>query len=208
MFNTHFRTAMTTHLLPSTSTLAEPSDSGFADAISGHRPYLIRFATRRLRDAALVEDVVQETLLAALQAEASFDQRASLRTWLTGILLRRIADSVRGQRRRPVVQELGDDGNDDSPHAEADAPAGAEAIDWIDPQRRLAGRQFLAALADCLDKLPPLSARLFALRELDGLSNEEAASALGLSARGSSVLLHRARASLRVHLAPHAGLAA
>ncbi|MFT3953783.1 MAG: sigma-70 family RNA polymerase sigma factor [Piscinibacter sp.] len=199
---------MTTHHLPSIPALDDTSAAGFADTVSSHRSYLIRFASRRLRDAALVEDVVQETLLAALQAQASFDGRASLRTWMTGILLRRIADSVRGQRRRPIVQALGDEGGDDPTHADLDETADAEAIDWVDPQRHLAGRQFLAALAGCLDELPPLSARLFALREIDGLSNEEAASALGLSARGSSVLLHRARASLRVRLAPHAELAA
>ncbi len=180
----------------------------FADAVSGHRAYLVRFASRRLRDPALVEDVVQETLLCAWQAQAGFDQRSSLRTWLTSILLRRIADSVRGSRRQPLHRDADHELTDEPDLADDAEPARAEAIDWVDPQRRLENRQFLAALATCLDGLPPLSARLFALRELDGLNNEEAASALGLSARGSSVLLHRARASLRARLAAHAGHAA
>jgi RNA polymerase sigma-70 factor, ECF subfamily len=198
-------TLITTH--PDSPRELAPRE-GFADAVSGHRPYLIRFASRRLRDPALVEDVVQETLLSALQAQAGFDQRSSLRTWLTSILLRRIADSVRGSKRQPVLRDAGNEPTDEPGFADDVEPAHAEAIDWVDPQRRLEDRQFLAALATCLDGLPPLSARLFAMRELDGMNNEEAASALGLSARGSSVLLHRARASLRARLAAHAGLAA
>ncbi len=181
--------------------------AGFAEAVSDHRAYLIRFASRRLRDPALVEDVVQETLLCAWQAQAGFDQRSSLRTWLTSILLRRIADSVRGSKREPVLRDAGTEPTDEPGFTDDVEPAHAEAIDWVDPQRRLEDRQFLAALASCLEGLPTLSARLFALREFDGLSNEEAASALGLSARDSSVLLHRARASLRARLAAHAGLA-
>lgn len=181
---------------------------GFADAVSGQRPYLIRFASRRLRDPALVEDVVQETLLCAWQAQVGFDQRSSLRTWLTSILLRRIADSVRGSKRQPVLRDAGHDPTDEPDFADDVEQAHAEAIDWVDPQRRLEDRQFLAALAACLEGLPALSARLFALREFDGLSNEEAASALGLSARDSSLLLHRTRSCVRARLAAHAALMA
>jgi RNA polymerase sigma-70 factor (ECF subfamily) len=179
------------------------------DTLVSQRPYLIRFASRRLRDAALVEDVVQETLLAALQQADGFEQRATLRTWLTAILQRRIADSVRRHAR--LVRPRQEDGADDvAPPIDApndDASAGGEPIDWIDPQRRLEGRQFIAALSDCLAQLPPTAARLFALREIDGLSNEQAATELGLSARDGAVLLHRTRARLRAGLATHAATA-
>jgi RNA polymerase sigma-70 factor, ECF subfamily len=174
-----------------------------ADTLAAHRPYLIRFASRRLRDAALVEDVVQETLLAALQGVAGFEAKASLRTWLTAILARRIADAVRHQARRPLGTCRDDAADDDGPDAD-DGLDGDTTIDWIDPQRRLEGRQFLDTLDACLARLPPAAARLFTLREIDGLSHEEASGALGLSARDSSLLLHRARISLRAGLAVHA----
>ena len=182
--------------------LRPPEPGDFAEAVSSHRPYLVRFARQRLRDRALIDDVVQETLLAALQGADRFEHRASLRTWLTGILLRRIADSVRHQRRHVAA-----DGNaasaeaDDGAGPGDDSPAAAEPIDWLDPQRRLEGRQFLAALADGLKALPPLAARVFALREIDGLSNEEAAQQLGLTPGNSALLLHRARLRLRNALA-------
>lgn len=187
-----------------------PAPIDLGKQLSAHRPYLVRYAGRRLRDAALVEDVVQETLLAALQQVDSFEQRAVLRTWLTAILQRRIVDSVRRQARRDAPArdgetdaELSSDGDGAEPHTD-------EPVDWIDPSRRLEGRQFIAALSACLAALPPAAARLFTLREVDGLNNEEAAHELGLSQRHSALMLHRARNRLRVGLAAHAtvGMAA
>jgi RNA polymerase sigma-70 factor (ECF subfamily) len=186
-----------------------PATNGHAEAVCSHRPYLIRFASRRLRDSALVEDVVQDTLLAALQGEALFAGNASLRTWLTGILQRRIADSVRQASRRPCHVAATDDASEDeTPGWQDDGDRESGAIDWVDPQRRLESRQFLAALENCLRTLPPASARLFTLREIDGASNEEAAAALGLSLRDCALALHRARSSVRDRLARHAEVCA
>lgn len=167
---------------------AAADTTDFAAALAAHRPYLVAYARRRVRDAALVEDVVQDTLLAAWQGAAAFEARAALRTWLTGILQRRLADTLRSARRDPVC--TGADGPADA-DGEDDTPAGAEAIDWIDPARRLADRQFVAALEDCLGRLPAPAARLFALRAIDGLDNAQAAAALGLDPRRAPDLLHR-----------------
>jgi RNA polymerase sigma-70 factor (ECF subfamily) len=191
---------MDTSPSPTTGFVRHPAEPGdFADAVSSHRPYLVRFARQRLRDSALIDDVVQETLLAALLGAQRFERKASLRTWLTGILLRRIADNVRHQHRHVSADadepSAADDGSADDEHRSS-----AEPIDWLDPQRRLEGRQFLAALADGLKALPAPAARVFALREIHGLSNEEAAQQLGLSPGNSALLLHRARHRLRAAL--------
>ena len=170
------------------------------EEICQHRSYLVRFARRRLSDAALAEDMVQDTLLAAIQGIECFETRASLRTWLTGILQRRIADGLRRRARGPLYgHEMAEvDGDDDG------APDAAEAIDWRDPPSALEGRQLLRALADCLRQLPPLGAQLFRLRDLAGLRHDEAAAAAGLDKRRAAVLLHRTRRALRSRLAVHA----
>jgi RNA polymerase sigma-70 factor, ECF subfamily len=173
--------------------------TAFVAELSQHRQYLVHFARRRLHDDAQAEDSVQETLLAALQGHAAFDHRASLRTWLTGILLRRISDSLRQQGRRPSVGGSRVDECDE----DGDATPSDETVDWVDPQRRLEGRQFLHDLQACLAELQPPLARLFTLREIDGLDNGQAAAAMGLSARQSTLLWHRARQQLRQRLAPH-----
>lgn len=159
-----------------------------AEAIGAERPYLLRYATAKLRDAPLAEDVVQETLLAALQGAAGFEQRSTLRTWLTGILLRRIADHGRQRARRP---------EDPSAEPEDDADAPADAIDWIDPPRRIENRQQLDAVQRTLAAVSPQAAQLLTLRELDGLSHEDAAQRLGLSAAHAASLVHRARSRMR-----------
>lgn len=167
--------------------------ASFADSVCSHRPYLLRFASRRLRDAALAEDVVQDTLLAALQAEASFGHRASLRTWLTAILQRQIADSLRRAAREPRLAF----GSHDDDCADDEGRADTAAIEWIDPERRLESRQLIEALVRSLAALPPQAAQLITLREIDGCSHDEATAAVGLTPRDGSLLLYRTRSSLR-----------
>ena len=79
----------------------------FRSRVERERPYLLRYASLQLRDTQAAEDAVQDTLLAALAGESGFGQRASLRTWLTGILKHKIIDAIRRTSRenarvRPV----------------------------------------------------------------------------------------------------------
>ena len=73
---------------------------GFAADLEGHRAYLLRVARLQLRDDAQAEDVVQETLVAALSG-AGFSGKSSLKTWLTGILKHKIVDAIRRKQREP-----------------------------------------------------------------------------------------------------------
>ena len=63
-----------------------------------HEP-LFRYALARLRDADLAEESLQETFLAALQSRNKFQGLASEKTWLTGILRRKIYDHFRKMSR-------------------------------------------------------------------------------------------------------------
>ena len=67
----------------------------FRSRVERERDYLLRYASLQLRDSHAAEDAVQETLVAALAGEASFQGRANLRTWLTGILKHKIIDAIR-----------------------------------------------------------------------------------------------------------------
>lgn len=168
-----------------TQVLPRPPDLGL------HRGYLLRVARRHLRDPALAEDTVQDALLAALQARQGFGGRSTLRTWLTGILLHRIADALRQHRRQPQREEPLPDSDDD-------APARSEiAVDGRDPPRLLEARQALAGVQASLQSMPALAARAVLLREVDGLENEQIAQQLGLPPARVPALLHRARQRLR-----------
>ncbi|MSQ62386.1 MAG: hypothetical protein EXR33_00865 [Betaproteobacteria bacterium] len=80
-----------------------PVPNEFRNLVEQQRPYLVRFTALQLRDVDAVEDVVQETLLAALNAEASFTGRSNLRTWLTGILKHKIIDAIRRVSRERMA---------------------------------------------------------------------------------------------------------
>ena len=79
-----------------------------AAQLETHRGYLMRVAKLQLRDEALAEDVVQETLLAALSG-SGFSGKSSLKTWLTGILKHKIVDAIRRKQREPVIASTLDD---------------------------------------------------------------------------------------------------
>src|SRR5687767_11825212 len=80
----------------------------FRAKIEALRPYLLRYAALELRNPESAEDCVQEALLAALSAEASFEGRSNLRTWLTGILKHKIVDAIRRASRERPVEDMED----------------------------------------------------------------------------------------------------
>jgi RNA polymerase sigma-70 factor (ECF subfamily) len=179
-----------------------PPPAGFRRQVEDLRPYLLRYATLQLRDAAAAEDAVQDALLAALSAEASFAGRSNLRTWLTGILKHKIVDIIRRQSRDRPAADLETAGDE----AEFDALFDRrghwdEAPDaWQQPEGSLQQKQFLAALEACLRDLPERTARVFMMREHLGLDTPEICKELGISATHCWVMLHRARMALRLCL--------
>jgi RNA polymerase sigma-70 factor (ECF subfamily) len=169
----------------------------FRAEVEALRPYLLRYASLQLRNADAAEDAVQETLLAALAAEASYEGRASLRTWLTGILKHKIVDAVRRAQREAPLEP---------------AEAGADEFDalfderghwnehpspWEDPDGALEQKQFLAALEACLKALPARTSQVFLMREHLGVETAEICKELGLTSTHCWVLLYRARMALR-----------
>lgn len=173
---------------------APPIPPDFAAAVAHERARLVRIARARLRDATLAEDVVQDTLLAALHPSHPFAAQSSLRTWLTGILLNKIGDMLRTMHRARARDVVFDDADSDDDDAGTDANG---SIDWREPARVLEGRQRLDAVQASLAALSPRSARAMALRTIEGWSNDAVARELGLTAAQCSLLLHRARAQLR-----------
>lgn len=75
-----------------------------------HGDYLFGYAMARVQDRTLAEDMVQETLLAAIQARDRFQGDSTERTWLVGILKHKILDYLRrNQREIPVAEVLAPD---------------------------------------------------------------------------------------------------
>jgi RNA polymerase sigma-70 factor (ECF subfamily) len=175
-----------------------PPAADFRSQIEALRPYLLRFASLQLRDAAAAEDAVQEALLAALAGASGFAGRANLRTWLTGILKHKIVDAIRRQAREPRLP-------DEPQEALADFEAlfqrnghwAERPALWADPDGALEQAQFFRALERCLERLPARTARAFMMREHLGLETPEICKELDITPTHCWVMLYRARMTLR-----------
>ena len=176
--------------------------TAFVAELDTHRRYLLRVAQLQLRDGDLAEDVVQETLLAALKARDGFDGRSTVKTWLTGILKHKCIDAVRrASRESPLPGE-----DADSAAAEFDALFDERdhwrehPKPWEDPDGALQQKQFLQVLEACLAGLPARTAQVFMLREHAGLETDEICEQLSITSNHCWVLLYRARMALRMCL--------
>lgn len=171
--------------------------------VDQHGDYLYRCAMLRLRDASLAQDIVQETLLAALQARASFAGQSTERTWLVGILKHKVIDHLRRASRLQSLDALepflaADEDEqyrfDDTGHWRPEtAPTG-----WGGDPRALAeNKEFWDVLRRCMERLPARTAQVYAMREIDGVDSDEVCKVLEVTPSNLWVLLHRARQRLR-----------
>ena len=186
---------------PGTASRKSVDPSAWVDQ---HGDALFRFAMLRVRNVAVAEDLVQDTLLAALEAYAGFAGRASERTWLIGILKHKIIDHFRRlSRESPVSQTEGEEFE----HGELFRQSGewvghweqdGAPVEWhANPAELLEQSEFWEVIRQCLSPLPPRLASAFTLREVDGLSSEEICEVLSISVNNLWVMLHRARMHLR-----------
>lgn len=162
------------------------------------RPTLLRFALLQLRNEAAAEDVVQETLLAALEGQSAFCGRSQLKTWTVSILRNKIVDHLRRGSREgalPLVDEQGDEDFDalfDGSGHWQEAPC-----DWGDPAAVLEQQGFYDVLELCMNALPESVARVFTMREVLGFETQEICKELKMSSSNCWVVLYRARMRLR-----------
>ena len=177
--------------------------SEFAAEIETHRRYLMRVAQLQLRDRDAAQDVVQDTIVAALSGAGGFDGRSSLKTWLTGILKHKIVDAIRRKQREPTAASAFGDVESELDIEDFDAMFNerggwdTKPADWGDPEAALNRRQFLDMMDVCLEKLPPNTARVFVMREVLELETDEICKELAITANNLWVILYRARMALR-----------
>jgi RNA polymerase sigma-70 factor (ECF subfamily) len=141
-------------------------------------------ATRRLLgEAADVEDVVHAMFLKLPQIAPSYDGRASCRGWLCGIAVRMALRHRRGVGRfRRMLASFADTGVNRSPP---------------DPERLAGGNEEIAVLERALAVLSDKKRAVFVLVELEGLTAEDAARALGIPAATVRTRLFHARRELQ-----------
>ncbi len=164
--------------------------------IEQHGPRLYRLARRLTNDEAEAEDIVQETFLQAFKGINSFEGRSSLLTWLYRITYN--AALMQRRREHPTVSI------EDQLQEEVDTTIPEQLFDWCClPERDLQTEEVRDELERAIGELPDSLRVVFVLRELEGLSTEEAAQTLELSTDVIKQRLHRARLWLRERLSEY-----
>jgi RNA polymerase sigma-70 factor (ECF subfamily) len=168
--------------------------------VDKYGPSLLRVAQLYVSSRAVAEEVVQETWLAVVTGLERFEERSSLKTWLFRILTNKA--KTRGQREARTLPFSSFAADGDEEDTAVDADRFDRGGHWSAPPRGVPEERLLAAEArarieQAIAALPPNQRAVVTLRDVEGLSAEEACSVLGLSETNQRVLLHRARAKVR-----------
>ena len=168
-------------------------EDAFEQLVTEHSARVYGALRRFGLDAQEADEVAQQVFVRAWRGLPGFQERSRFSTWLYRIAFN---EAQRQLARRPAstTPKQPDD---------EDAIAALPAVSGSGPEDRTLGREFELVLADALAQLPADLRAAVILRDLEGLSTEEAASATGIRQAAFKSRLHRGRMQLRALLEPY-----
>jgi RNA polymerase sigma-70 factor (ECF subfamily) len=188
--------------------LRNGDDAAFAELVDRWSPAMLRIARAYVSNPQSAEDAVQDAWLGVVRGLAAFQGRSTLRTWVFTILVNRAR--TRGSREARSVPMSALARDDAGPTVDPDrfrgpadpypdhwTPAGVPPSWEGQPEGRVLAGEALRLLEAALTALPPRQRVVVTLRDVQGLTSEEACDALEITAQNQRVLLHRGRAALR-----------
>src|ERR1700674_2564985 len=155
---------------------------------------LYQTALRVLGNPEDAEEALQEGLLSAYRNLGRFERRSQFSTWLTRIVINAALMRRRSKRARPAVSL-----DDWTPDGELPL-AERFADESPNPEQLYAGTELGDRVNKNLAQISPLLRTAFWLREIEGLTAEEASQALGVSRNTLKARLWRARQELAARL--------
>jgi RNA polymerase sigma-70 factor (ECF subfamily) len=158
-------------------------EAAFRRVVDIHGPRLYLLAVSMLGNREDAQDVVQETFVGAFRGLRGFQGRSTVKTWLTRILMNNVADL---RRRRHLRKTL--------PFDEAAEQLGASPAWRVTETGRADMRMDIAAV---VGRLPEEHRAVIVLREMQGMTYEEIAAALGVPRGTVESRLFRARQKLK-----------
>src|SRR4051794_4191061 len=185
--------------------------AAFAAMVNTWSPVMLRVARRYVRDRQAAEDVVQEAWLGVLTGLTRFEGRASVRSWTFAILINR-AKTRRDRDARVAASAVLTGTGPAGPTGDAGRFPGSDGAfrgnwtssgpprPWGQPERAVLDQEVREVVGRALKHLPERQRLVVEMRDVDGMSAEEACSALHVSPQNQRVLLHRGRAAVRCAL--------
>ncbi len=163
------------------------------ELLARYEPNIYRFGLRMCGNEDAAREVLQETLLAAFRYLPGFRGDAALSTWLYQIAR---SFCIKQRRGHHPTRSIDEDG-------------AAELVDPApQPDARAHAREIGEALSRAIAALPPEQREVLILRDVEGLSAEQAADVVGIEVGALKSRLHRARMALRTELAGILGTSA
>ena len=181
------------------------TEPDFTELTDRYRGELLAHCYRMLGSVHDAEDLVQETYLRAWKSYATFERRASMRTWLYRIATNACLTALEARGRRPLPAALGAPSDDpERPVTEVwEVPWLQPLPDAVfgtvpeDPAATVAGRAGLRlALVAALQHLAPRQRVVLILREVLKWKAAEVADLLDTTTAAVNSALQRARAQL------------
>lgn len=173
------------------------SFEAFDRLVSRHERRVYTLAMRILHRHEDAEEVVQDTFVSVIGHLKGFRWQSRFGTWLTSIATNHALKRLAKRRRQPLPLDAHAGTEfDDGPFSHPEFIA-----DWSgDPERLAEDHEVRELLDDALRQLDEKYRLVFLLRDVEGLSTEETAAALGISISNAKVRLLRARLMLRERL--------
>ncbi len=167
-------------------------EEAFTELVHRHESRVYTLALKMLRNPADAEDVLQETFISALRGLPQFRGDSTFATWLYRIAYNATLMKLRTSAPAISLDEAIDGDESEMPR---------ELTDWThDPENALLNQEARGEMQAAVDTLSPALRSVFVLRDVDGLSTEETAAVLQVSAQVVKTRLHRARLILRNRL--------
>lgn len=165
--------------------------------IKHHGSQMYAVALRIMGDSDEAEEVVQEAFISACSKLDSFEGRSKLSTWLYRITTNAALMRLRKQRNNTISL--------DEPQLMEEGDLLPRQLgDWqVEPSQEALTTELRQTMEEAVQALNPTLRAAFVLRDIQGLSTEEAAAALDISESALKVRLHRARLQLRESLAAY-----
>jgi len=172
--------------------------AAFRALVERHQRRAFAIALALVRDENDARELVQDAFLRAYKGINSFQGGSSFFTWLYRIITNLSIDLIRKPGRQLADIDEGRFESDESQEAEFPLLSRVDGADPVDVVRR---REIASRLQTALDALPPYHSGVIVMREIEGLSYEEMAVAMGVSKGTIMSRLFHARQKLQKALA-------
>jgi RNA polymerase sigma-70 factor (ECF subfamily) len=175
--------------------LRNGDEAAFVMLVTRYQPRMLRLAASMVPNAAVAEEAVQDTWMGVVRGIERFEGRSSFKTWLFRILVNRTRSAGSREHPHTPIEALH---SVDPARFDTNGQWADPLERWVDDSEdRLDAATWLPILISALDDLPARQRHVVLLRDVEGLSNDEACTVLGISVGNQRILLHRGRARLR-----------